>query len=157
KFLLGRLGNLDKNALFAKLERLLDKHGLVPSVHSFEMDMTIMNLESEVDDFFSLIGQYFSKQRTKQKRLSKLQFRMNDTIRNSAEWAKDGPITVCSERIIASLDLIQTAMEDRLSLIQNHVKKIPDMDKAFLEELNGFLQSWIEIGEKIKAFIIQPP
>lgn len=152
KFLLGRLGNLDKNALFAKLERILDIHGIVPSIHKLEVDLAITNLDSEIDDFFSLLSRLFQFKHSH----SKVQYRITDEIRNGHEWRREGPLMLCADRWLHSHQLIRNSLEERLSLIQSNVKRIPEMEKAFLEELNSFLQSWIHIEHMLESIFFSP-
>ena len=56
KYLLGRLGTLDKQQLFARLEKMIQGRALVPALKANKLDYTITELDAEIDDFYMLLS-----------------------------------------------------------------------------------------------------
>ncbi|MBS4194476.1 ATP-dependent DNA helicase DinG [Lederbergia citri] len=152
KFWIGRLGTLEKSQLFNKLEKLLDKKGLSPSLHSFEMDHIISQLDLEIDDLFNMIGIKLSKLNgRKSNKNTKQQLRITEEMNSDRQWL---PLVLCAERVYDYHRTISKALETRLSLIKNDDIKISESEQAFVEEINTFIRDWIKIGEKIQQFFL---
>ena len=55
----GRLGTLDKQQLFAQLEKMIQVRALVPALKANKLDYTITELDAEIDDFYHVVKQGF--------------------------------------------------------------------------------------------------
>ncbi|MBS4199481.1 ATP-dependent DNA helicase DinG [Bacillus sp. FJAT-49732] len=154
KFWIGRLGTLDKNHIFNKLEKLLEKKGLSPSLHPFELEQLIIQLEMEIDDLFNMLGKKIVQQyERKSNKTTKQQLRITESMISDRKWL---PIIICAERVYDYFRTISKELEQRLMLLKQENKNIADREQAFLAEMNSFFKDWLKIGEKIYQLLLKP-
>jgi len=154
KWLIGRLGTLEKAGLFFKLENLLGELEISPSTHSFELDHTISDMETELDDLFMLLSGFLTAEdENKSQAGTKLQIRINEQTRSKRQWKA---VLMCSERLLAFHRDITRSLRERLMLLREKDEKPSDSDKAFIEEFNSFLEEWKLLGANIVEFILTP-
>ena len=154
KYLLGRLGTLDKQQLFAQLEKMIQGRALVPALKANKLDYTITELDAEIDDFYMLLSKVLIRHdRRKAQKLPKQQVRLNETIKSDQQWQA---LLMCAERVRDFHSKVCDGLTDRLQLIKEKAEKTSAAERAFLEEVNSFFQEWASIGEKINQFIIRP-
>ncbi|MBS4217331.1 ATP-dependent DNA helicase DinG [Bacillus sp. FJAT-49711] len=154
KFRIGRLGTLEKNQLFSKIENLLQKKGLTPSFHAFELDQVISQLDLEIDDLFVMLGKKISHLYGRRaNKNTKQQLRITNEMMSDRKWL---PLVICAERVYDFHRTISRELEDRLALVKREDKKLTEGEQAFFEEINSFLRDWIQIGEKIQQILLKP-
>ncbi|MCJ8006651.1 ATP-dependent DNA helicase DinG [Lederbergia wuyishanensis] len=154
KFWIGRLGTLEKNNLFSKLEKLLNDKELSSSLHPLELEHIIIQLDLEIDELFNMIGKkVFQHYERKINKNTKQQLRITETMISDRKWI---PIVLCAERVYDYFRTISKEVEQRLTLIKRENQNLKDREQAFLEETNSFLRDWNKIGEKIQQLFIKP-
>ncbi|MCR2820213.1 ATP-dependent DNA helicase DinG [Lederbergia panacisoli] len=154
KFSIGRLGTLEKNQLFSKIENLLREKGFTPSFHAFELDQIISQLDLEIDDLFIMLGKKISQLfGRKSNKSTKLQMRITDAMMSERKWL---PLVLCAERVYDYHRTICRELENRLSLVKREDKKLTDSEQAFIEEMNSFLRDWFQIGGKFQQLFLNP-
>ena len=154
KFMIGRLGSLDKKHLLFKLDKMIKQRELTPNIHSLDLDRTITELDAEIDDFFMLISKMIvHHHRKKTTKNIKQQLRITDEMRSDVNWM---PIVTCAERLLDYHRKISSGIENRLELLKNHDLKLEEADRAFIEEVNSFAQDWHHFGNKLTHFILNP-
>ncbi len=153
KFLLGKIGMVEKGRLLFKLDQKLQQMKREPTMFSFEVEKKMMQLDDETDDLFGLLGQLFTRFQLKYSYSPRMQLRVTSDIQKSREWFA---VTMCAERFLDYHRDISRALEERLQLlIQLNIAHQPS-ELALIEETKSFIEEWQLIYEKIHKFFINP-
>lgn len=153
KSLLGRLGTSEKKQLLSRLENALSGLELVPSVHIFEMEKGIEDLEAELDDLFHMLSSKILKAGRKSASAQRVKVSMSTGSDAAREWQ---PVRLCAERAVFLMKTLFRNLEGRAEQLREGSGKGSPEYKAFLEEIHGFLLEWQQVTENMVRIFLRP-
>lgn len=154
KFLLSRLGIYEKKQLYYQLERLSDAQNISVTVHAFELDFMIHELDLSLDELFMMIGQFIQHSiNKKEKSQPKLRIRLTEESRKKPSWEK---IKLCAEQIVALFTDIRKGIQERLDALNQQSGQLKNKEKALLEEMYGFIGDLEQLQSSISSLVLHP-
>ncbi|VEF47994.1 DnaQ family exonuclease/DinG family helicase [Bacillus freudenreichii] len=151
KYMLGKLGTSEKKKRFYKLDRCMAKSSSVPGIQTYLMDRAIADLDIETDDLFILIGQFLKHHRTNKSKSRKVKLRLTDNTKATAGWQR---VWMCAERFLDLHKLISSGIQERLTLIKKNPPVLSAAELAFLEEMTGFYEDWLDLGQHVRQLLL---
>lgn len=151
KYMLGKLGTSEKKKRFYKLDKCMANSGSYPGIHTSQVDKAVGDLDAEVDDLFILLGQFINLHRKNKSKSRRIKLRITDNIKTSTGWQR---ISLCAERFVDFHKIISRGIQERLALIKKNPPLLSEAELAFLEEMTGFYEEWLELGQNVKNLLI---
>lgn len=152
KFFCSQLGSYEKQQLFYQLELMVQKQKISLKMPTFELDFIIAELETEIDELFTIIAEKLLKNEKKNKGHHKLQIRLSNKLMKEKALQ---PILFAAERVISSINQIRSGLEERLSQLKKISEKLSEKDKALLEEVFSYDHELVSFKHSIQHLLLE--
>ncbi|MBL5831607.1 ATP-dependent DNA helicase DinG [Heyndrickxia sporothermodurans] len=152
KYLCSKLGAFEKKQAFFQLEKLIDSNKITPKTPAFELDFSIIELERSIDELFLGIADRWMFERNKQGTQAKTQIRLVNKWMDESKWQ---PVKYCAEKIIATINEINSSINGRLTSLKRISEKLNEKEKAFVEEIYNIMNEFHELQKTIQMLLIQ--
>ncbi len=150
KYNISHLGTLDKHGLFLQIEQLLHTYQIEPKESASHLENLIIQLDTEIDELYMLLGQLLKKHATG-KKIPKIQLNNKETMKTKVREA----IAMCAERALSFLKEIKEGMTDRLNRLKEKQDQLANNEKATLEEVFSFTMDWDSLITTFEQLLVK--
>jgi ATP-dependent DNA helicase DinG len=145
KYHLGLLGSYEQQQLLRRFEDVVEKYGFQPTKHPFEVVQLVQNLSQEVDELFTIIGNWMRRSWKVGK--GKLRIQLHDWESETWKTAK-----LIAERIIFMMNELEEDLNERLALLEGVKTNLSDGDYLVFNEGTVYLEECQRLKEQLTYF-----
>jgi ATP-dependent DNA helicase DinG len=154
RLLFSQLGTYEQKQLFYRIEKRMEKcQTTEDSIHTFEANRLISELNFGMDEFFQMIALFT---RSKMKRKNQSFYRISRKLSKdecSKEWSA---LLSEAERFTFLLKDTANFLSDRLMTIKNGSNNILEESNGIIEDISSVRDGLLELREMIRKVFLSP-